>query len=184
MTFAVWLLISFLVFLFQPKLSLFGYPLDITLVLVYAYGIKSAAQQSAAVGFTDVTPEIRSTAFGAFIGLMEDAMAGSLIGPNFLSKGLIGFISSFVFRDIFFQWESVTGGVVLFSLTLLDGCVIIAMRLLFSNMVIGGSAAVEVIIIQAIMNIPLGLLIKPGQRGSSPGFLKRFGSIFGPKFGY
>ncbi len=184
MSIAVWLLIAFFVFIFQPKLSLFDYPLDLTIVLVYAYGIRSAMQQSAAVGFTDVTPELRSTAFGAFIGAIEDAMAGSLIGPNFLGKGLVGFISSFIFREIFFQWESVTGGIVLFFLTLLDGCVIIAMRLLFSNMVIGGSAAVELIIIQAIMNIPLGLFIGPGQRDSEAGFMRRLGRRFGHKYGY
>jgi hypothetical protein len=45
-----------------------------------------------------------------------------------------------------------------------DGLVVVGSRLLFSNTVIGGRAVVELIIIQAIMNIPLGLLVKPGQK--------------------
>jgi len=84
--------------------------------------------------------------------------------PNILSKGLTGFISCFVFRDIFFLWESSLGGIVLCLLTMADGLVVVGSRLLFSNTVIGGRAVVELIIIQAIMNIPLGLLVKPGQK--------------------
>ncbi len=165
-----WVLFAALALLLQPKLSLFDCPFNLTLALVYSFGIKTASHQPAASGSDDVTPEIRSTIFGAGIGLIEDAVIGSLIGPNLLSKGLAGFMSSIVYRDIFFQWESVLGGVVLAVLTLLDGLVVIAARQLFSNMAIGGPAVVELLIIQAIMNIPLGLILKPGQNIAVPGF--------------
>jgi cell shape-determining protein MreD len=159
----VWVFITAIILLIQPKLALFDCPLNLTLALVYVFGMRTTAYHPAASGSDDVTPEIRSTLFGAGIGLIEDAMIGSLMGPNLLSKGLVGLMSSIVYRDIFFQWESVLGGVVLTVLTLLDGIIVIAARQLFSNMAIGGSAAVELIIIQAIMNIPLGLVLKPGQ---------------------
>lgn len=168
MAIAVWALLASLALLLQPKLSLFDYPLNLTLALVYAFGMRTAFQQPGAFGFADVTAEIRSTVFGACIGAIEDAMSGSLIGPSLLSKGLAGFISSIMYRDIFFRWESVIGGVVLFFITFLDGIVVIAARQLFSNMAIGGHAAVDLVIMQAIMNIPLGLMLRPGQKASAP----------------
>jgi len=163
-----WFCFAAVILLLQTKLALFDCPLNLTVALVYVFGIKTASHQPAASGSDDVTPEIRSTLFGAAIGLIEDAMIGSLIGPNLLSKGLVGLMSSIVYRDIFFQWESVLGGVVLTVLTLLDGIIVIAARQLFSNMAIGGAAAVELVIIQAIMNIPLGLVLNPGQNIATP----------------
>jgi hypothetical protein len=164
----VWFFFTALALLLQPKLALFDCPLNLSLALVYAFGIKTASHQSAASGSDDVTPEIRSTLFGAGIGLIEDAMIGSLIGPNLLSKGLSGFMSGIVYRDIFFQWASVLGGVVLPVLTLLDGLVVITAKQLFSNTTIGGPAAVELIVIQAVMNIPFGLVLNPGHNIATP----------------
>ena len=164
----VWVFFTAFVLLLQPKLALFDCPLNLTLALVYVFGIKTASYQPAASGSDDVTPEIRSTLFGAGVGLIEDAMIGSIIGPNLLSKGLVGFMSSIVYRDIFFQWESVLGGVVLSVFTLLDGLVVVAARQLFSNTAIGGPSVVELVIIQAIMNIPIGLVLKPGQNIVTP----------------
>jgi hypothetical protein len=164
MTLAVWFIVAILALLFQPKLSLFEYPPNLSVAVVYAFGIKNALQHSAASSSADVSSEIKATIFGAAVGLIEDCMTGSMIGPNILSKGLTGFISSFVFRDIFFLWESSLGSIVLCLLTMADGIVVVGSRLLFSNTVIGGRAVVELIIIQAIMNIPIGLLVKPGQK--------------------
>jgi len=163
MTPIVWVFFAAFALLLQPKLALFDCPFNLTLALVYAFGIKTASRQPAASSSDDVTREIRSTLFGAGMGLMEDAMIGSIIGPNLLSKGLAGFMSSIVYRDVFFQWESVVGGVVLAVLTLLDGIVVITARQLFSNTASGGPVVVELVIIQAIMNIPLGLILKPEQ---------------------
>jgi hypothetical protein len=164
----VWFFFTALALLLQPKLALYDCPLNLTLALVYAFGIKTASHQSAASGSDDVTPEIRSALFGAGIGLIEDAMVGSLIGPNILSKGIAGFMSSIVYRDIFFQWASVLGGVVLPVLTLLDGLVVIAARQLFSSTTIGGPAVIELVIIQAVMNIPIGLVLSPGHNVATP----------------
>ena len=165
-----WCCLAGAVLLLQPKLALFNCPLNLTLALVYSFGIKTASHQPAASGSDDVAPEIISTIFGAGIGLIEDVLTGSLIGPNLLSKGLAGFISSIVYREIFFRWESVLGGVVLAVLTLLDGLVVIGARELFSSTTTGGPAVVELVIIQSVMNIPLGLLVRAGQKASVPEF--------------
>ncbi|MGO9377392.1 MAG: hypothetical protein ACLPN1_11630 [Dissulfurispiraceae bacterium] len=168
MTLAVWIIAAILALLLQSKLSLFECPVNLAVAVVYAFGINSAMMKhSAATGSADVSAEMKATFFGAVVGLIEDGMTGSIIGPNVLSKGLVGFISSFVFRDIFFLWESSLGGIVLCLLTMVDVSIALGVRLLFSNIVTGGRAVVELIIIQAIMNIPIGLLVKPGQKDTA-----------------
>lgn len=169
MTLTVWFCLAILALILQPKLSPFEYPLDLSVAVVYAFGLKKAVQQSAAAGSADVSAEFKATFFGVAVGLIEDCMTGFMIGPNILSKGLAGFISSFVFRDIFFLWESSLGGIVLCLLTMADGVLVVGTRLLFSNAAIGVRAAGELIIIQAIMNIPIGLLVNPGQKEASTG---------------
>jgi hypothetical protein len=170
MAMIAWFFLAAAALLLQPKLALFDCPLNLTLALVYAFSIKTAPHQPAASGSSDVTPEIMSAAFGAGIGLVEDVMTGFILGPNLLSKGLAGLVSSLVYREIFFQWESVLGGVVLAVLTMLDCLVVIAARQLFSNASIGGPAVANLLIIQSIMNIPLGLVLRPGHQIPGPKF--------------
>ncbi|HMK60492.1 MAG TPA: hypothetical protein VK452_05020 [Dissulfurispiraceae bacterium] len=160
----IWICLAVLALIFQPKLSLFEYPLNLSVVVVYAFGIRQSIQQSMAAGSDDVSPEIKATIFGAVVGLLEDGISGSSIGPNLLGKGTVGLISSIVFRDIFFQWESSLGGIVLCILTIVDGFIIVVLRAVFFNTTIGGWATAQLIAMQAIMNIPLGLLIAPGQK--------------------
>jgi len=163
MSLAVWIFLAFFALLFQPKLALFDCSLNLTIVIVYAFGIKTASPQPAASGSGDAAPEIASAAFGACVGLVEDILTGLIIGPNVLSKGLAGLAGSIVYREIFFGWSSVLGGVVLAVLTLLDGITVLAARQLFSGTTISGSVFVDVVVMQAIMNIPFGLVIRPGQ---------------------
>ncbi len=171
---ASWFFLASVALLLQPKLTLFGCPLNLTIALVYAFGIKTAPHQPAASGSSDVLPEIRGTAFGAGIGLIEDVMTGSILGPNLLSKGLAGFVSTMVYREIFFQWESAVGGVVLAVLTLLDGLLVIWTRELFSNLYAGGPAVANLIIVQSIINIPLGLMLRPEKKISDERFGEKF----------
>ena len=159
-----WIIAASAALLIQPRLAIFDYPLNLTVIVVYAYGINKAVQHSAAQGFSDISAELKSTLFGAAIGFIEDSMTGAFIGPNVLSKGMTGLVSSFVFREIFFSWDSVLGGIVLCCLTIFDDLLSLGMRLIFSDLIIGGRAVAELIVMQAVMNIPFGLLVKPAHK--------------------
>jgi hypothetical protein len=84
-----------------------------------------------------------------------------------LSKGLTGFISSIVFRDIFYQWTPVIGCVVLFVLTLFDGLVLMLAGQFIAGISHRTFDVVDMVLIQAVLNIPLGLFIKSGQKVAS-----------------
>ena len=166
MTLVAWIFVAVAAMIFQSKISLFGYPLNLSVVIVYAFGISQSIQQSASRSVS-VSAEIKSVIFGAAVGILEDGMTGTVMGPNLLGKGFAGFVSSFIFRDVFFQWDSVLGGIVLCLLTVADGFIVIGARLIFSNAAVGGWAVSRLIVLQAIMNIPLGLLIRPGPKESA-----------------
>jgi hypothetical protein len=166
-----WVCAASLAILFQPKITIFDFPLNLTVVLVYAFAIMAPPLQSASTSFTDVSAEIRGSSFGAAIGLIEDAMSGTIPGLNVLSKGLIGFISSIIFRDFFSQWTPVIGGIVIFMLTILDGAIVMLTGEFIAGINMGGSSAIQMIFMQAIVNFALGCLIKSGQKIASMKYL-------------
>jgi cell shape-determining protein MreD len=162
-----WGVASALAILFQPKITIFDFPLNLTVVLVYAFAIKAPPLQSASTSFTDVSAEIRGAVFGAGIGLIEDIMSGSVIGLNVMSKGLTGLISSIVFRDLFYQWTPLIGSIVLFVITLLDGIIFVLAGQFIAGLPHRSFDVVDLVLIQALFNIPFGLLIRPGQKVAS-----------------
>jgi cell shape-determining protein MreD len=164
MTVITWICLAALAILVQPLITVFDFPLNLTVVLVYVFAIKAPPLQSASTSFTDVKTEIRGSAFGAGIGLIEDVMSGSVLGLNVLSKGLTGFISSIVFRDIFFQWTPIIGGAVIFALTLIDGLILILTGHFITGTPVRSLEVAEMLLVQALLNIPLGFIIRPGQK--------------------
>ena len=104
--------------------------------------------------------EIPGMFFGALIGLIEDITSGSLLGPNILSKGLIGYLSSSLYKR-FFIWTPLLGAINIFSLTFLDCSIVFILRSIFDKVPVEIGAAFFIIIIKSIVNAPLGIFIKP-----------------------
>ena len=167
----VWISVASIAILFQPKITIFDFPLNLTIAVVYAFAIMAPPLHSASVSFTDVSAEIRGSLFGGGLGLVEDAMSGTMPGLNVLSKGLLGFLSSIIFRDIFSHWTPLIGAIVLFVLTLLDGIIVIVTGMFIAGISISGFSAVQMIIIQALANLFLGAMIRSGQKIASMKYL-------------
>lgn len=161
MNYAKWIFIIFLTFLLQTQFSFFRSPLTFTVVLAYYFALKSLPRQSHWGGYFGSGAEIKSAAFGAFIGLLEDILSGSIVGPNFFSKGLIGFISVVAFTEVVFKWTPLLGIITIVLFTALDGIVVTGMRFLFASIHINVVAAAQIIFIQALVNIPAGIILKP-----------------------
>ncbi|MDI6801723.1 MAG: hypothetical protein QMD01_06730 [Thermodesulfovibrionales bacterium] len=158
-----WLLFIFFAFLIQNRLRIFGFPLTISTALVYYYGVKGIHRKYRTDGYVGSTAELKSTAFGAFVGMLEDILSGSIIGPALFSKGLIGFFSIITFTDVLFKWTPLAGGLVIAVFTCIDGTVFAALRMLFSDITPNISVIFQTIIIQAVLNIPFGIIFKPAD---------------------
>jgi rod shape-determining protein MreD len=146
MIYVLWAIIILLTVLVQGSVSFIHIKLNLTVILVCYIGMKKG--------------EIPGMFFGALIGLVEDITSGSLLGPNILSKGLIGYLSSSLYKRLFI-WTPLIGAINIFSLTFLDCSIVFILRSVFDKVPVEIGAALFIIIIKSIVNAPLGIFIKP-----------------------
>lgn len=98
--------------------------------------------------------------FGSIIGAIQDSISSAFLGPNLLSKGIVGYFSSFM-SGSFFRWTPLLGAIGIGVLTIVDDTVVFATRSFFDRMPTGIKAAAFKIIIQSLINVPLGLFLRP-----------------------
>src|SRR5208337_172963 len=133
---------------------------NLTVVLVYYFGLKSH-QRNADRDFSGSKSELESVAFGVIIGLMEDVISGSIIGPGLLSKGLLGLMTPVVFTDMIFKWTPLWGAIIVVIFTLFDGMVVVSSRIMFTGIHVTGALLFQAMCVQSVLNIPFGILLRP-----------------------
>ncbi|NTU42331.1 MAG: hypothetical protein HGA78_04615 [Nitrospirales bacterium] len=160
----IWIALTFLTFMIQTQLPL-ARSLNLSVVLIYFYGLRTITRQTAVRSEGNITAavEIKGVLFGALIGLIEDSLSGQVIGPGVLSKGMVGLLISVLLSDVVFRWTPLFGCLSLLGLTLMDGLVAMGIRLLLGNVTIDVAGAVQAIVIQAVVNSPLGIIMKPRE---------------------
>ena len=153
MKYLIWIFIIIMVFIIQGSVSLYYVTPNLTVALAYYAGVK--------------LKEVKGLFLGGFIGIMEDSLTGILLGPNLLSKGLIGYFASFMYSR-FFLWTPVLGIMSVFLFTFVDGLIVYITRSIFAKSPVDLSTALLVISLQAMLNAPLGLFIKPKNGRQEP----------------
>ncbi|MGQ9570169.1 MAG: hypothetical protein ACUVUQ_04875 [Thermodesulfovibrionales bacterium] len=146
MRYLTWAIVITSTFIFQRELSLFGVSPNLTLPLVYYAGLRE--------GYST------GLILGSAIGSLEDSLTGIFLGPYLLSKGLVGYLSSFM-SGSFFRWTPLFGAIGIASMTILDNIIVLLSRSFFDRLPASTEAAFLIISIQTLFNIPLGILIKP-----------------------
>ena len=114
MIYVYWTIAILLSFFLQGKVSIIGVSLNLTVLMAYYAGIKYG--------------ETKGMLLGAFIGALEDIMAGSILGPNMLAKGVIGFFSSFLISGSIFRWTPLFGIITISLLTFFDNSIVFLSR--------------------------------------------------------
>jgi len=146
MIYLLWAAITFLTFIIQGSVSLFDVTPNLTVVLACYAGIRKK--------------EFKGMFFGSLIGIVEDSLSGTFLGPNLLSKGLVGYLSSFVYSR-FFIWTPLLGIISIFVLTSIDSTVVFISRSFFDKIPVSTGSAAFIIAIQSLLNAPLGIFLKP-----------------------
>jgi rod shape-determining protein MreD len=146
MRYIFWIAVTFFTFLIQGSISIFDITPNLTTVLACYAGIRKK--------------EKKGMFMGSLIGLVEDNIASPFLGPNLLSKGLIGYFSSLVYSR-FFVWTPVLGMISISVLTLADGFVVLMSRSIFDKMPVNFWAAAFIVLIQSLLNAPFGIFLKP-----------------------
>lgn len=163
MNYVKWAFFIFLTFLIQTQLSIFHSPLNLTVVTVYFFSLKSLPRHPKTDVYFGSKSELKSAVFGAFVGLLEDILSGSIIGPNFFSKGLTGFLTIVVFTEVVFKWTPLLGAITIIIFTILDGVIVTGSRIIFTNINISILDVLQTILIQTGVNIPFGIILKPSK---------------------
>lgn len=146
MIYLLWAAIIFLTLIIQGSVSLFDVTPNLTVVLACYAGIRKR--------------EVKGMFFGSLIGIIEDSLSGAFLGPNLLSKSLVGYLSSFIYSR-FFIWTPLLGIISISVLTLIDSSVVFISRSIFNKMPVSIGAAVFIVVIQFLSNAPLGIFLRP-----------------------
>ena len=146
MIYLLWAAIIFLTLIIQGSVSLFDVTPNLTVVLACYAGIRKR--------------EVKGMFFGSLIGIIEDSLSGAFLGPNLLSKSLVGYLSSFIYSR-FFIWTPLLGIISISVLTLIDSSVVFVSRSIFNKMPVSIGASVFIIAIQSLSNAPLGIFLRP-----------------------
>jgi len=146
MTYILWIGIILFTFFIEERISIFNVAPNFTALLVYYAGIRKGA--------------LEGLFLGSVIGAVEDSLSGAFLGSNLLSKGIVGYFSSLM-SGSFFRWTPLLGAIGIGVLTVVDNSIVFATRSFFDRMPTGIKAAALKIVIQSLINAPLGLFLRP-----------------------
>lgn len=146
MRYLLWAAIVSFTFIIQGSISLFDVTPNFTSVLAYYAGMRRG--------------ELGGIFLGSLIGTVEDSLSGTFLGPNLLSKGLVGYFSSFL-SGSFFRWSPLLGVIGISVLTLIDSTFVFVSRSFFDKMRASIQAAVFIVAIKSLINAPLGIFLRP-----------------------
>lgn len=147
MRYLVWAGAILLTFFLQSRVSVLDIPPDLTAILVFYAGIRHG--------------ETKGLLTGVLIGALEDSISSSIIGPNLLGKGMVGFSASFFISGGVFRWTPVLGIVALSFLTFLDNSIVYLSRSIFDKMPAPPASALFIAVMQSLINAPAGIFIRP-----------------------
>lgn len=150
MKYLFWLVVVFFAFILQTSISILNVFPNLTVALVSYAGIRKG--------------EVKGLFLGSLIGIAEDSLSGTLLGPHLLSKGLIGYLSGSLYRK-YFMWTPLLGLITIIFITSIDSFAVFISRGFFDRFPVGFGNAAFTILIQSLINAPLGMLLKPREYG-------------------
>jgi rod shape-determining protein MreD len=139
-------LLVFLAFFFQGKLSVLDISPDLTVLLVFYAAIRYG--------------ETKGLLMGVLIGAIEDSLSASILGPNILAKGMVGFSAFFISRS-FFTWTPLLGIISVMLITFLDNSIVFLSRSVFDRAPATLSSFFFISVMQSLLNAPAGAFIRP-----------------------
>lgn len=160
-----WFFLVVVAFVIQTEITPFDVLLNLSGLVVFLYSLGNIPDKPYVKGYWTGHGEMKAIFFGATVGLIEDGLAGSIIGPSIMSKALMGFFTVFIFTEVFSKFTVTMASFVLFCMTALEFLVMFVLRLLFTDLTLNIPFFVRSLIIQSTANLLLGsILIKSGER--------------------
>jgi len=115
--FIIYMILAFFALSFQATFFPHVKP-DLVLILVCFYSIRKG--------------QVKGMLYGALSGFLIDSASGFIIGPNILSKSIVGFFFSFI-RQKFFLWNVFLNTLLIFLFSIVDILLVRAVLEIFSG---------------------------------------------------
>ncbi|MBI5639797.1 MAG: hypothetical protein HZA17_05160 [Nitrospirae bacterium] len=147
MKYLAWTAAVLLTFMLQGRISILGISPNLTAVLAFYAGIRYG--------------EVRGLLIGSVIGACEDSISLSLIGPNLLGKGMVGFFSSFFVSGGVFRWTPLLGMIAIAFLTTIDNSIVFLSKSIFDKMPSAPGSGLFIALMQSLLSAPAGIFIRP-----------------------
>ncbi len=147
MKYLVALAVVYLALFLQGTISVLGISPNLTALLAFYAGMRYGQTSGLLAGIA--------------IGALEDWISSSIIGPNLLGKGMIGYFSSFFVSGGLLRWTPILGIIVAFILTSVDNFVVFMSNSMFYRVPALPATALFVAFLQSILNAPAGIFIRP-----------------------
>jgi len=134
-------------FILQTKISILSVAPNLTVLLAYYSGM--------------MLGETKGMIAGLVIGGLEDSLSSSIIGPNMLGKGLVGYLSSFFLSGGVFVWTPLLGILGVALLTMIDNIAVFFSLSIFDAVPTNPSTLLLISTMQSILNAAAGMFIRP-----------------------
>ncbi len=118
--------------------------LDLSIIPVYWLGIRRGGSAGMLAGI--------------FTGILEDSLAGRILGPAILSKTWVGILSSYL-RDGILLWRPLLGILFIIMLTLLDQTLMYLSLTIFASRPFSLRTFILLSLLGAFVNSPAGAYI-------------------------
>jgi len=145
--YVAWLLIAFCALLLQGNISVLGVVPNLTMLIAYYSGIRYG--------------EAAGLLAGALTGFAEDSLSGGIIGPNMLSKGVVGYIAALFVSGGLFRWTPLLGMISVAALTVADAFMVVITMSLFDRIPAGFSDIIFIAVMQSLINASAGAFLRP-----------------------
>ncbi len=161
-----WFVLTIVAFLCQTQLAVFGRPVNLSVALIFLFSLSKAKPY--VKGYWSGKGEIHAALFGSLVGLIEDALANSIIGPSMMSKSLVGIACVFIFSDVFFKYTAPLGTLILALSTAADYLIMAGIRYSLTDMALNPMIMLGTILVQSLINAPLGYLMLMSKKIQEP----------------
>jgi len=141
-----WTAIITAVLLIQINAAPFGLRLNLTVLIPFYLGLRRSPQKGMLAGM--------------IVGLVEDTLSNTIIGPNMLAMGMVGLLSPYISGRLFI-WTPFFGVIACFVISAADSITVYVCRKIFFVQPTAVSRMMIVVFVQALVNAPLGFFIRP-----------------------
>lgn len=135
-----------LALMIQSKVTIFGIPPSLTVIIPYYIGLRRGGRKGILIG--------------SLIGMIEDSLSGNILGPHLLGKGIVGFSASLL-SGSFFRWTPLLGIIGLFSLTIIDDLTVFLTKTIFNIQLIPTIRLITTVLFQGFLNAIAGVFLRP-----------------------